>query len=93
MDKRIYKYPLNAIGSQQVMIPKGAEILTIQNQAEIACLWALVDTDQAPELRTIEIFGTGQKVPMVAAYERKYISTFQIDGGKFVFHAFERIDS
>ena len=41
--KRIYKYQLIVTDRQDVQLPEGAEILTIQTQVDTPCLWALVD--------------------------------------------------
>ena len=90
MDKSIYKYQLRVTSEQNLILPKGSEILTVQNQFEQAELWALVDTETSEkEIRHIEIIGTGH--PIDGNIQRRYISTFQIDGGNFILHAFERL--
>lgn len=88
--KRIYKYPLIVTDQQDVLLPMGADILTIQTQADTPCLWALVDPGGATEARVIEIFGTGHVVREDMGVSRKYITTFQLADGALVFHAFER---
>lgn len=89
MNKTIYKYPLQVTDLQEVLLPIGAEILTIQVQNEIPCLWALVDPDQIKEIVNIEIFGTGHPISYDIGVSRKYISTFQLNDGQLVFHTFE----
>lgn len=83
----VFKYPLMQADLQTVMLPVGAEILSVQEQHGGWQLWALVDP-QAPvtERRKIRIAGTGHPI-----YEnlKKYINTFQMHGGMLVFHAFE----
>ncbi len=91
MVKSIFKFNLETTDSQTVLMPKGAEILTIQNQHEDAELWALVDPNAPLEERIIEIFGTGHTVHCDMGVERKYIATYQLSGGNYVFHAFERL--
>ena len=86
MSKTIYKYPLQIIDEQWVNIPKGAEILTVQIQNGIPCLWAKVDAQEDNERRLIEIIGTGNPI---SNSDRKYISTIQLEKGKLVFHVFE----
>lgn len=91
MNKTIYKYPLLVTDYQEVLMPIASEILTIQIQDENACLWALVDPKETiVEYRSIEIFGTGHPIHYDMGVSRKYISTFQLQGGNLVFHAFER---
>jgi hypothetical protein len=91
MNKSIFKYTLKTTDKQVVQLPKEAEILTIQTQFEEPQLWALVNHENEPEERTIEIFGTGHPVYYDMGVERKYIATYQLSGGNYVFHAFERL--
>lgn len=89
--RTIWKNKLEAIDKQTIQLPLGAEILSVQTQNGKPCLWATVDTDEFTEPRTIEIFGTGNPIPPGPGIERVFIGTFQIDGGSFVGHVFERI--
>jgi len=91
MEKSIFKYNLETTDRQTVLMPKGAEILTVQTQHEDGKLWALVDPNAPLEERVIEIFGTGHPVYCDMGVERKYIATYQLPGGNYVFHAFERL--
>ena len=86
--KTIYKYQLKADKKQYVPLPKDSQILTVQVQKGDVCLWALVDTHNHVEERCIEIYGTGHPIDN-DGMERKYISTFQLDGGSLIYHAFE----
>lgn len=88
-EKTIWKFPLKKTDTQNIDIPKGAEILTVQAQGEIPFLWALVDPQTEMGNRTIEIFGTGHPVLYDMGVSRKYISTFQLFGGTLVLHVFE----
>lgn len=87
MSKKIFKYQLETKDIQQVEMPQGAEILCIQTQNETPCIWALVEPNATVTKRAFEIFGTGHNVHENA--NRKYIGTYQLQGGKFVFHCFE----
>ena len=90
MKKTIYKYPLLVIDYQELSMPIGAEILTIQMQDCNIYLWALVDINEPnKEMRSIELFGTGHPINCDMGISRNYISTFQLGDGKLVFHAFE----
>lgn len=90
MSKTIWKYPLTVPWVQYISMPKDAEILTIQVQDNIPCLWALVDPDEKKQTRAIEIFGTGHSIDADRLPgNRKYISTFQIMENGMVFHVFE----
>jgi len=75
-------------------MPVNARILTIQTQKfadripyEVPCIWALVDANNTHHItRTFEIYRTGVTVNPNSAY----VGTYQLDGGKLVFHCFER---
>lgn len=84
----VYKYSLGLTHIQDVYMPSGARILTLQTQNETPCIWALVDTEAVPTRRTIRIIGTGHNADGVTG---EYLGTFQLDGGALVFHAFEEL--
>lgn len=85
MTQTIHKYSLRIDDEQVILLPKGAQILTVQIQNEQPFLWALVDPIYAEEPRKVLIRGTGHDALGLG----RYISTFQMRGGALVFHAFE----
>ncbi len=85
--KTIYKYPLKTIDTQEVILPNGHEILTVQEQHGEIQMWVLIDTARTRERVIIETFGTGHQIKNLS--ERKYIATYQLEGGDLVFHVFE----
>lgn len=89
--KTIYKYPIQVITENLVIMPEGAEILTVQTQKGIPCIWALVDKKQEnKETKIIEVFGTGHDIhDLMHGQTRKYIGTFQLHQGELIFHVFE----
>lgn len=89
MAKKIFKYQLENTDVQTVEMPKDAEILCIQTQNEVPCIWALVEPKKTLTKRTFEIFGTGHDVPEFTV--RVYVGTYQLHGGSLVFHCFERL--
>lgn len=91
MKKQIWKFEIKP-NQDIIEMPKGAKILTVQNQNGNACIWALVDPENEKEKRHFEVFGTGHNIHYNAATERKYINTFQLEDGRLVFHLFERIN-
>lgn len=84
--KKIYKYELDISDYFYVTMPKGAEVLTVQIQNSIPCVWALVDTNNIEETYVFRIFGTGQRMP--DDFSGKYIGTFQLISGNIVFHLY-----
>ena len=89
MNKSIWKFPLETEDTTTIIMPENAEILTVQVQRDIVCLWALVDPNASREPRTIQIIGTGH--PIDGKVNRKYIGTYQLMEGALVFHVFERL--
>jgi hypothetical protein len=86
--RTIFKYPLVVKSFQTLSIPYGAKLLTVQVQRDIPCLWAEIDSEKVSEFRSIEIFGTGHPIP---EGNRIYIGSFQLEGGNFIGHCYERI--
>lgn len=89
--KTIYKYPLEIFERQTLMLPTGAKILSVQPQGkhESVWLWALIDTEQPQEARTIVMRGTGHEFPEGTF---THLGTFQVMGGSLVFHVFEPVE-
>lgn len=87
--RTIWKYPLELTDQTELMIPKGAEVLTAQMQELQLGLWILVNSDAETEVRTFDIYGTGNPVPAIdlRTHTRKYIATVQ--QSIFVWHVFE----
>lgn len=86
---KIFKYPLVITDRQTVQIPKSAKILSVQYQQSTLCMWALVDTAEPLEFRTICIFGTGHEIKNTAFL--KYIATVQAPTANLVWHVFEYV--
>ncbi len=85
----IWKFPLVMDTFQKVQMPKGATLLSVQPQGRGVCLWAVVDTAAPEEPRGIWIHGTGHNITEHDKHRGRYINTFQLEGGRLVFHAFE----
>jgi hypothetical protein len=87
----IWKYELDITDAQVIMMPPGAQILSVANQRGTLCLWALVEPAWADrsdlEARTIEIIGTGNPVERCSA--RNHLATVVME--PFVWHVFEYI--
>ena len=56
----VYKYPLEIIERQEIEMPLGADILTIDMQHKTPCLWVLINDIAVPNRkRTFRTYGTG----------------------------------
>ena len=88
--KTIYKYNLRISDSQYIDLPINSEILSVKNQGDNLCLWALVDTDEDSNTTyEIEIFGTGNEIYDNTTF-REFIDTCVMPNG-LVLHLFKRI--
>lgn len=89
----IHKYTLGRVQNDQVIhMPEGAEVLTVAAQRNDAVVWARVDTLKGFTRRVFRLIGTGHDASAEVG-ELRYISTFMVDEGTIVVHAFEVIDA
>lgn len=90
---KIFKFSLFVTDEQKLKLPAGSEVLTVQTQNGIPCLWALIPDEKAPLVeRSFQIIGTGNLMPPLKDGEQgRYVNTFQLNGGSFVGHVFEMI--
>lgn len=85
--RRIFKYPLKAQDSQEVELPYGAQILSVQAQRDDVYVWALVDPIAPTYLQTFYVIGTGNPIPDSFCLAT-HLGTVQLLGGSLVFHIF-----
>ncbi len=86
--KTIWKYPIGSDhnGEFALRIPQGATILSVQTQQGSPQMWALVDDEEPKVERRFRFYGTGHEI---SGGRMMFLGTFQVDGGRFVFHLFE----
>ncbi len=84
----IYKYPFEIEEQVEILMPKSAKTLSIQEQRGKLFLWALIDpSEECHVKKRFYVFGTGNYITLFQVDEMKHISTIQ--QGKFVWHIFE----
>lgn len=81
----IWKETIRPIHEQEVMLPKGAEILCAREQWEQPCIWFRCDPMAEKEPRKIAIAGTGHAAP-----DGRYLGTAMLQNGALVLHVFEQ---
>ena len=86
--KTIWKYDIPLNDRFILKMPKDAFLLSVDNQNEAGCLWALVDPDEAMEDRNFRLYGTGHPI-VEDYYALHFIGTFQQRGGLLIWHLFE----
>ena len=84
--KVIWKFELSLTNEQDILMPKGAVLLSVKTQAGAPMLWAIVDPAEKLETRRFCIVGTGHNFDDVSMV---YVGTVQQP--PFVWHLFEII--
>lgn len=94
MTQAIWKFETPFEDKFSLHMPAQSEIISVQLDQKTmrACIWAIVFTQNPPEERFFELFGTGQPLYNDMGIQRKYIGTYQYQQGDFVGHIFERIN-
>lgn len=85
----VYKYPIGP-GNTLIRMPRGAQLLTAQDQSGVVYIWALVDQSAPFVYRNVVIYGTGHDIQDADVPNLKYVNTFFIENGRFVFHVFDK---
>ena len=88
----IFKYELQTIDHQKIIMGADAHILCVKVQKEVPVIWALTDEDAPLIKREFILFGTGHDINKKMLEHIGYIGTFQLAKGSLVFHLFEVFD-
>ena len=85
----IHKFPLLVQAEQTINICTGAWILDFQVQNGVPTIWAMVDPNQT-EMVEVEfyIFGIGWPISDDIYNSLRFIGTYMISDGMFVYHVF-----
>jgi hypothetical protein len=83
----IWKFQLQVVDLQEVDLPAGAKILTVQMQGALPYLWALMSPTAPKIKRAFYIFGTGHTITQELVAALDYVGTVHF--GMFVWHVFE----
>jgi len=87
---KIFKYVIED-RRQMISLPKGAVILSLQNQREAICFWALIDPEAETERRIFHVVGTGHEIGQEFLDNSNYIGSLQQQGGLYVWHIYEEV--
>ncbi|MDV2459881.1 hypothetical protein CMU99_16305 [Elizabethkingia anophelis] len=85
--RKIFKYQLEIKDFNDIEMPKNAEVLSVQVQNGIPCIWAMVDTENPLEKRKFMTIGTGKE--LCPRTPHTFIGTYQLSELGLVFHCFE----
>lgn len=85
--KKIFKVELKMDDSQEILMPNGAQFLSVQIQYNTICIWALVDLALEVKKYKILKFGTGFDID--PSLIMTFIGTVQY--GPTVWHFFHQL--
>lgn len=83
--RRVYKFPFGVDDDVTLTMPRDAEIVHVDAQQGVPCVWARVDPDADLVDRRFRLAGTGHDLPDGLTH----VGSFQLAGGALVFHLFE----
>jgi hypothetical protein len=83
----IWKFQFPVQDEFELGMPEGAEILSVQVQNGMPCLWAAVKPGNGMEKREFAVRGTGHEFTPI--FKEVYVGTFQLHGGAFIGHLYE----
>ena len=86
---QVWKFPIYANSVQSILMPKGAQILSVQTQQGSPVIWAIVDPAADKEKRIFSVYGTGHNMPKDGL---KYVGTWQESNQYLVWHLFEVVN-
>lgn len=99
--KTIHKFavPLDKLEDvTELDMPRGADVLSVDNQNDTLCFWAVVDTNERfMQNRRFRVAGTGHPLggadgAKTGTYQRgRFLGTVQFLNGRLVFHIFDEL--
>ena len=85
--QQIWKFPLPQVHSNEVAMPRGAEVISVAEQGGQLVLWAAVCPDNEFEIRTFVVAMTGIDLP--EGRDRVHVGTVLLHDGRLVLHVLE----
>lgn len=89
--RMVFKYLLPLLDEFTLELPEGAQLLSVLAQRDEPMLWALVDANAPPKVRSFFFRGTRRAIALPSA-SYCYVGTIQLHGGHVV-HLFEVLTS
>jgi hypothetical protein len=88
---KIFKYPVLIEDESTIILPYGAQILSVVNQHDNIFIYALIDTPENVSKKkiTVRVIGTGNEMP-ADSYLFEFLGTVPHLGGRYMWHVFYR---
>lgn len=88
MNNTIWKYILNAGQVNNIDIPLGAEVLSVETQGDDIVLYALVNSvEKSKQQIEVRAYGTGHDID-VNLSDYNFLGTAKLHNGSLMFHVF-----
>ena len=87
--RAIYKYLIPVQNEFEIPMPVSSEVLAVQVQHGVPCIWCLLNPGNATKNRKFRIYPTGFEIPDKYIDAMRYVGTFQLEEGDFIGHLFE----
>ena len=89
MKKKIYKYKLQITDYQEIEVPIGYQILSLDVQDNMPHIWILIDPLQEEKMKLkFSFYATGQDIDCGNMKYIDYIGTVHLCNGSLVYHCF-----
>jgi hypothetical protein len=85
-DRQIWKFGFEVTDDFSLEMPDGAQILHVESQSLMPCMWVEVDPSAPRVTRNFHVYGTGHHMHSEPQW---YLGTFMLHGGALVFHLYE----
>ncbi len=83
----VWKYPLEILDEQAILVPAGTKFLSLLEQNNIPTLYFLVnDGEEDMEIISVSIRGTGHPVEREMSKVSQYIGSVSTCGGQLIWH-------
>lgn len=86
-NKVIYKYSFPVEDTFELDMPQGAQVLHVEAQYDVPCLWAIVDLTAPIKARKFRLAGTAHPLEDNIG-KAHHVGSFFLRGGALVFHLF-----
>ena len=87
----VWKYPLAVADEQNIVVPKGSNLLSLMEQNNVPTIYFLVNASaQVKETIAVSMRGTGHPVEREMSSASQYIGTVSTYSGQLIWHVWAR---
>ena len=87
--KKIYKYKIELLDEQEILIPCYHRILCIKLRSGTPYIWVEVDDESPLQKVKFSLYGTGHSMSQYKT--EQYVGTILLDEDKLVYHLYRQL--